>query len=245
MNNLRYPISLLAALALPLLGRAEEHSPSSPAHSVPKVGGSESQLPSLADLERFQTAFKVIDTSTDTQELVRAMDVIRQGLPGSRSVLHEQLSKGSLKQRCFALQVLGENGTAEDDLKVVAPALKDPRIPVRLAAVMALRKLGKEGGLKPLLAYLPGEEDANNRKMAIKTLQHWGDKGALPALVRILKGDQDAGVRNFALTALEFLTRKSFGKDVAAWEEYVESEANREQALELLRPKAEKEGKKP
>ena len=194
------------------------------------------------EVESFQAAMKVIATSMDTNELVEAMAVLRNGYPRSRPVLVDGIEKGAVKTKTFAIQVLGEYGKAEDDMAVIVPALKDSREKVRLAAVMAVRRLGKTG-LKAMLEYLPREESANNRKMAIKTLQHWNDPAACPLLVRMLKTEKDDGVQSFLVTALEFMTRKKFGKDAAAWEQYLESKALNEQ-FEQLRAKDGVKGEK-
>lgn len=204
---------------------------------LPAVPAASKEPP--ADVERFRAAMKVIESSLDTRELVKAMAVLREGYPRSRPVLVEAVEKGSAKTKTFAIQVLGEYGKAADDMKVVAPALKDSREKVRLAAVMAIRRLGKSG-LKPILDYLPAEGSANNRKMAIKTLQHWNDPAACPILVGMLKTEKDDGVRSFIVTALEYTTRKKLGDDAEAWEKYMESNAAREH-LELLRAKEGKE----
>jgi hypothetical protein len=228
---------LLLAAAAPAEERATPAGTTPPGSPATPGGGAE-------DTKRFQAAFKVIETSTKTREIVEAMQVIREGFPSTRPLLHQHAAKGSVKEKCFALQVLGEQGTVEQDLEIVTSALKDPHPRTRLSAVMAVRKLGKDG-LRPLLDYLPGESEANNKKMAIKTLQHWGDKAALPALVRLLKTEKDNGVREFLVTALEFITRQRFGGDAAAWETYLVNEADRQQALDLLKPKAGKEAEKP
>jgi HEAT repeat protein len=200
-----------------------------------------------AEAESFQAAMKVIATSMDTNDLVEAMAVLRKGYPQSRPVLVDAVEKGAVKTKTFAIQVLGEHGKAEVDMPIVVPTLKDSREKVRLAAVMAIRRLGKTG-LKAMLEYLPREESANNRKMAIKTLQQWNDLSACPPLVRMLKTEKDEGVQSFIVTALEFMTRKKLGNDVGAWEAYIEQKALNEQ-FEQLRAKdgakGEKEAAKP
>jgi HEAT repeat protein len=191
--------------------------------------------------EAFKRSLKVIETSTDKDELLAAMKTLREGLPDSTSLLVETAEKGSVRGRCFAIQVLGENGNAAEHLKVLVPCLEHSSPRVRFAAAMAIRRLGKaEGGLEAILEYLPREADANNRKMAIKTLQQWGDKAAVPVLVKVLKTETDKGVRNFLVTALEAMTKEKLGEDVRAWEAYVESQISQEQAKELIRSNAGK-----
>ncbi len=197
------------------------------------------------EAERLRAALLIIDRSVETKELLKAMEALRDAFPRSRDVLVECTENGSPKSMCFALQVLGEKGEAARDLKVVVKGLKSPKSKVRLAAVMAIRRLGMDG-YKDLIAYLPRETEANNRKMAIKTLQHWNAKEAVPFLVTQLKGEKEKTVRNFLVTALEALSQKKLGDDQHAWEAYVDSEAIRAQAKALVTPQEPaKEATKP
>lgn len=195
-------------------------------------------------LEEYRAAARILEASTDAANLLEALDALREGLPGSREVLHQLARSGVPQARCFALRALGEKGEAEKDLPVAEAALKDPDKRVRFAAGMAIRNLGP-GGLEKLLEYLPGEPDPNNRKMAVKTLQHWGDKKAVPVLVRLLKDEKDRGVRNFLVTALEVLTKRRLGEDVEAWEAHVEGLALKEQAERILAEPPFQGAKKP
>lgn len=197
------------------------------------------------DAERLRAALLIIDRSVETKELLKAMETLRDAFPRSRDVLVECTEKGSPKSMCFALQVLGEKGEAAKDLKVVVKGLQNPKPKVRLAAVMAIRRLGMDG-YKDLIAYLPRETEANNRKMAIKTLQHWNAKEAVPVLVRLLKKEKERSVRNFLVTALEALTDKKLGDDAGAWDEHLDSEATQAQAKALVAPQeTPKEASKP
>jgi len=189
--------------------------------------------PKPEDLERFRAAVRKIDASTEPDDLVAAAQVLRDSFPACRKVLHEGVQKGSVKVKAFALRILTEQGEAKEDLAIVKGVLADPDVRVRLAAIMAVRALGKEG-LPALLDHLQGETNPNNRKMAIKTLQHWGDKGAIPPLARLLKREQDKGVRDFAVKALQRLSGKSIEDDADAWLEYAEALQIQEQAKKLM-----------
>jgi HEAT repeat protein len=192
-----------------------------------------------ARIKRFREAMEVIETSTEASALVKAMEALREGYPSSRAVLVEAIEKGSVKKKTFAIHVLGEYGKAEDDMPVIVPALKHSREKVRLAAVMAIRRLGNTG-LKAILDYLPGESVANNRKMAVKTLQHWKDPSACPQLIRMLKTESEEDVQRFIVTALEQITGKKLGNSPAAWEDYIDSQAARKH-VETFRAKSVKE----
>lgn len=209
---------------------SESQAPASP--KLPPEGEEEAKV-DQALLEEYRAAARILETSTDFDNLLEALEILREGFPESRVVLHECARSRVAQARSFALRALGEKGDPEKDLPVAEAALRDPDKNVRFAAVMAIRSFGT-AGLAKLLEYLPGETEPNNRKMAIKTLQHWGDKKAVPPLVRLLRNEKDRGVRNFIVTALEVLTRCRFGDDIEAWEAHAERLALQEQAERLL-----------
>ena len=220
----------------------EDSAPTPPAAPPPGnqlLSSDNSQDQEEKELERFRAAVKVLDSSKETKEILGAMEILREGFPKSRPVLTECVEKDSPAAKCFAIQLLGEKGEATKDLEVVVKALRDPKSNVRLAAVMAIRHLGKDG-FPALQEYLFRETEANNRKMAIKTLQHWGEKAAIPLLVRLLKKEGEKTVRNFLVTALEALSGKHFGDNPEAWESYVVDTAIQEQAKVLLLPQKDK-----
>lgn len=232
--------SLFALLCLPAIwGKEQSPAPSSSATApAPSGKGADSgkQAEDEKELERFREAAKVFEVTHEVKSLVGAMDVLRKGFPASRPVLVECVEKASPGAKCFALQVLGEQGEAGKDLEVVSKALHDASGRVRLAAAMAIRRLGKEG-YPALKEYLLREPEPNNRKMAIKTLQQWGDKAAIPFLAQLLRKEEEKPVRNFLVTALEVLSEKSLGDNTEAWESYVNDMAVQEQAKILLLPK--------
>ena len=239
-------------LCFPLAAAGGEHPPS-PAQGAPAQAAlppsndqatSKEQTEEEKELERFREAVKLFGSTQDVKVVVGAMDVLRKGFPASRPVLVECLEKASPGAKCFALQVLGEQGEAAKDLQVVSKALRDSTKRVRLAAVMAIRRLGKDG-FPALKAYLPSEPEPNNRKMAIKTLQVWGDRAAIPLLVQLLRKEEEKTVRNFLVTALEVLSGKNLGDDLKAWETYESDQSIQEQAKTLLPKKPEVEARKP
>ena len=198
-----------------------------------KDAAGEKSAPDEKTLKRFRAAADVLESSTDVGTSLGALKVLRSGFPKSRPVLHECVERRSSHVKCFALEILGELGKAKEDMEVAAKGLKDTHPKVRLAAVMALQRLGKSGS-KHIEGYLPGEQDPNNKKMALKTLQRYGDKAAVPVILKVLRDEKDKGVRNFAVGALEDLTLKMFGDDVKAWEEYSQELDTEEQARELM-----------
>ena len=187
-------------LCLPAATRGKEPSPAAPAPSG-KAANSGKETEQKKELERFREAAKVFEVTHEVQKLLGAMDVLRKGFPASRPVLVECVEKAPPGAKCFALQVLGEQGEAAKDLQVVSKALQDSSGRVRLAAAMAIRRLGKDG-YPALKEYLLREPEHNNRKMAIKTLQQWGDRATIPFLAQLLQKEKEKTVRNFLVTAL-------------------------------------------
>ncbi len=218
-------------------------APAKPPEAEPQAAAGDAEVDEEL-LEQYRAAARILETSTDFDNLLEALEILREGFPESRVVLHECARSRVAQARSFALRALGEKGDPERDLPVAEAALKDPDKTVRFAAVMAIRNLGP-AGLAKLLEYLPGETEPNNRKMAIKTLQHWGEKKSIPALVRLLRNEKDRGVRNFIVTALEVLTRCRFGDDIEAWEAHAERLALQEQAERLLAEPPFQGAKKP
>jgi hypothetical protein len=249
LENRNPKITACAILAASLAwgaapARAEEPEPSGPPdleQGSPdgkdaigkKDANSEKSAPDEKALKSFQAAALDLESSTDVEDSLRALKVLRSGFPKSRPVLHECVERRSSHVKCFALEILGELGKAKEDMEVAAKGLKDTHPKVRLAAVMALQRLGKSGS-KHIEGYLPGEQDPNNKKMALKTLQRYGDKAAVPTIVRVLRDEKDKGVRNFAVNALEVLTSKKFGDDVKAWEDYSQEIDSEAQTRELM-----------
>ena len=143
------------------------------------------------------------------------------------------MRQGSIKTRVFAIKLLGENGDAETDLPLVVTGLRDADSRVRLASILAVRKLGPEG-FPAIVELLSREQRSSNLKMAIKTLQHWGKAESLEPLVRLLRRDDRTTVQNFCFTAFERTTGRRLGKDVDAWEKYLESVRLKKQAEEMV-----------
>ena len=234
MRSTTSMICLLVSLqGVAARGQAAEKKPSvTPADPAQKGSSGKDET---ARQEAFRAALKVIEVSNVKNDILHAMESLRGGFPESAPVLLEGVARGNPRGQAFAIQVLGENGSAADHMKVLVPCLRSSSVRVRLAASMAIRRLGKaEGGLAAIIEYLPAETDANNRKMAVKTLQEWRDTAALPVLAELLKSEKDKGVRNFLSRALEVMTGETHGDDAEAWQACLERRALHEQARTLI-----------
>ena len=120
--------------------------------------------------------------------------------------------------RLAAASALGRVG----DSRAVEPllsALKDqPR--VEEVTIIALGKIGDARAVSSLITAL---EDANweIRGTIAKALGKIGDPQATKPLVNLLR-DESENVRWYASQALETITGKSFGEDIARWEQIIE-----------------------
>ncbi len=171
-----------------------------------------------------------------------AFELLRKEFASSRKILHEALAHRETQVRKLVVKLLGEEGNADDDLQPLIPLLKDSEDRVRLAAVMALRKLGPKA-LEAFLEYLRWEPVANHRKMAVKTLARWHQPEAVSPLVARLEEESDSGVKKFIAGALKTITRQDLGEDVEAWKGYLE-EMQRQKEVEELKVPQRKEGKR-
>lgn len=185
---------------------------------------------------RLETADTTIRDSIDTQELVKALQVLRTQYPRSRPLLLQTLKEGAPAARCFAVNVLGDYGNVKDDLSIVAERLNDEDATVRRTAAMAVRKFGKEG-FPELSAYLKSEPLANNRKLAVNTIKDWHDREHVPFLVAMLGAEKDPAVKKFLVVALEGITGERLGSNPESWAHWLENQSLQEQSLKLVEEK--------
>lgn len=157
----------------------------------------------------------------DPKVRMHAYRVLRRYFPACRPVVHEGLKHHDRRVRALSVKFLGEEGFSTEDWTPIVTLLRDPSPRVRLAAVMALRRLGP-GDVEPLVEYLASEPVANNRKMAVRNLERWKDPEAIRGLVRRLRVEADHGVRVFITRALKALTGEDHGDDTEAWATFLE-----------------------
>lgn len=173
--------------------------------------------------------------SSGTEGVERAYQALAKDFEVARPFLHAALSHQSPRVRTLATKLLGEMGSADEDLAPVAGRLSDSRPEVRLAATMAVRALGAKG-LQALVEYLDRENVPNNRKMAVKTFQRWNDRRAVKPLVDRLSREKDKGVQGFIQVALESLTGQKLGRDPNAWAAYLNEEERHRELDQLTQP---------
>ena len=170
----------------------------------------------------------------DDPRSARSSKLLAANFSKARDLLHEALLHPNAIVRGRVVKLLGQSGSAREDLQAVAGRLNDPQPEVRLSAVMAVRTLGPDGA-GALRLYLATETVPNNLKMAIKTLHIWKDVQSVAAMVACMERAKDQTVREFSERALAYLTGQDLGAEPAAWRAWLtEEESKREQEM-LLR----------
>ncbi len=152
----------------------------------------------------------------------------------ARPLLHVALRHQSPRVRSLVVKLLGEKGTAAEDLPAVSTLLSDERAAVRLSAVMAVRAFGPDG-FADLMRYVETETVPNNRKIAVKTFYRWKEKRALVPLAMRLKSENDDGVRNFIVDTLEGISGLKLGRDPATWTAYLTQQEHAEALERIMR----------
>lgn len=180
---------------------------------------------------------------TNRRTWLNARARLRKAFPDSRDVLTEALSNHESRIRVLAVQILGEEGKADEDGDLVARMFRDSNESVRRAAIFALRALGPfEKGKKALLGLIDREAEANLKKAAVKTLERWKARELAGDLVTRMEFEEDRGVRKFMGQALAYFLEVDFGDDVEAWRKHYDrvsgaEDARRQRLIEMMSAK--------
>ena len=184
-------------------------------------------------LLRFNKALAGLGSAPDATELKRHLDVLGRDFADARPVLVTAARRGTPRVRSLVIKLFGDHGNVDDDLDTIAWSLDDHSPTVRMAAVAALRRLGKEGS-RALLQRLPREREPAIRKMAVRTLKMWKDPDAIPPLAHLLSSEKHPGVRKHMVRALEWLSGKRYGDDTEAWLAFAEEYLYRKSEKRVL-----------
>lgn len=235
-------IALVAAS--PGWGQEATVTPSSSVDRSKPAAIEESNIKRLGDSDeerrrrrRFKKALAGLDSAPDATELKRHLDVLGRDFADARPVLVKAAKQGTPRVRALVMKLFGDHGKVDDDLDTVVRGLDDQSPTVRMAAVAAVRRMGKEGS-RALLRLLPRERESGIRKMAVRTLKMWKDPDAIPPLARLLSTEKHPGVRKHMIRALEWLSGKRYGDDTKAWLAFAEEylyQKNEKRILEYSR----------
>ncbi len=185
-------------------------------------------------MRRYEEALDQLATADDVRAMKRYLKILSDGFPASRPVLVEAARRSSSPRlRALALKLLGDHGEAKTDLEVVAEGLRDRVSSVRMAAVMALRRLG-EPAFQVTLRHLPREVEPNIRKMIVRNLKILGNPAAILPLARSLRNEKHRGVRKYTVRALRSLSGETFGDDADTWVSFAEDYVDRKNAERIL-----------
>ena len=102
---------------------------------------------------------------------------------------------------------------------VIAAALEDPDVDVRVTACQEIGKIGGEEASRLLGTALASDTSVDVRIAATKALGHMRDPQAVPLLVVALE-DPDPALQLRGMEAMRLATGKDLGNDVNRWREY-------------------------
>jgi len=105
---------------------------------------------------------------------------------------------------------------------VIAAALQDPDVDVRVTACQEIGKIGGEEASRLLGAALGGDTSVDVRIAATKALGKMRDPQAVPLLVVALE-DPDPALQLRGMEAMRLATGKDLGNDVNRWREYAQN----------------------
>ncbi len=188
------------------------------------------------DEERMEAILDAIEqlASSDDGAARQAYGRLQKEFALARPLLHIALRHQSPRVRSLAVKLLGEKGTAAEDLSVVSALLTDERAGVRLSAVMAVRTFGPDG-FADLIRYIEKEKVPNNRKIAVKTFYRWKEKRALVPLAERLARESDDGVKNFIVDTLEGISGLKLGRDPVVWTAYLTQQEHAEELERIMK----------
>jgi HEAT repeat protein len=104
---------------------------------------------------------------------------------------------------------------------VIAAALQDPDVDVRVTACQEIGKIGGEEASRLLGSTLASDTSVDVRIAATKALGHMRDPQAVPLLVVALE-DPDPALQLRGMEAMRLATGKDLGNDVNRWREYAQ-----------------------
>jgi HEAT repeat protein len=102
---------------------------------------------------------------------------------------------------------------------VIAAALQDPDVDVRVTACQEIGKIGGEQASRLLGETLAGDTSVDVRIAATKALGQMRDPQAVPLLVVALE-DPDPALQLRGMEAMRLASGKDLGNDVNRWREY-------------------------
>ena len=126
--------------------------------------------------------------------------------------------------RSLAARLMGLDGNKEF-IPLLASALEDPSVAVRMEAVQSLGSLQAHETMEQLVKLLPKEPHVWVRLKILKTIEYWNQPPALNILIERLD-DQDPAVRFQSLALLEKFTGKKIGMDKEGWQKWYTQEGN-------------------
>jgi HEAT repeat protein len=111
---------------------------------------------------------------------------------------------------------------SDESRAIIAGALQDPDVDVRVTACQALGRLGGPESGRLLGLALAHDKSVDVRIAATKSLGEMGDPQAAPLLAVALE-DPDPALQYSGIAAMRMATGVDLGNDVNRWRQYVQN----------------------
>lgn len=141
-------------------------------------------------------------------------------------VVSELVEGASEASQAQIAKVLGHTKSPEA-IPLLLPMIDSPSKDVRAEAIISLGTLKAKEAVEPLLLRLDEEEEQWVMIQIFSTLQLIRDQRVVPKLIEYLRNDEP-NIQEASSRALMDLTKKNFGLDAEAWENYWKSVTGQE-----------------
>lgn len=129
-----------------------------------------------------------------------------------------------LLMRLHAVRLLGQLKSSPSAVETLIKASKDNDRDIRLAAIESWKTLGTDAAVPQLQEIIGSDTDIDVRLAATEALGHFPGRASVRALALSLN-DRDPALQVRATESLRKVTGEPLGRNIVAWQQYVENVA--------------------
>lgn len=129
-----------------------------------------------------------------------------------------------LLMRLHAVRLLGQLKSSPTAVETLTKASQDNDRDIRLAAIESWKMLGTDAAVPQLQEIIGSDTDIDVRLAATEALGHFPGRASVGALALSLN-DRNPALQVRATESLRKVTGESLGRNVVAWQKYVQSVA--------------------
>ncbi len=124
--------------------------------------------------------------------------------------------------RLHAVRLLGQLKSSPTAVETLTKASRDNDRDIRLAAIESWKTLGSDQAVPQLQEIIGSDTDIDVRLAATEALGHFPGRASVSALALSLN-DRNPALQVRATESLRKVTGEQLGRDVIAWQQYVEN----------------------